>query len=179
MKKIFFIILMNLICISVFASFQFGLSLDLGSAQDLIDRTKGFNLNMDARIKLTNTFEARSVIGFTKNSTAQMTEIGAHLIYYPFENKGAFAGLSLIQFAFVNPQSILSENSISLNEVLIGWTVNTKSGFFIEPALSIRDPSGAFSDEYSLLKGAFPCYGSFRLHLNAGWKITMNKETVK
>lgn len=176
MKKFFLIITLCFLCTSVFASVQFGLGCDLGSVQDLADKSKGYNLSIDTRLKITKTFEVRALLGLVKNSSSSLTEAGAFLVYYPFESKGFFVGLSLIQLGFVQPQSILSDSSVSLNEVLLGWTINTKSGFYIEPELSIRDPSGAFSDEYSLLKGAFPCYTDFRIHLNAGWKITLNKE---
>ncbi len=179
MKKLFFILIMSLYCMSVFASFQVGSGLDLGTAQDFIVKSKGYSINGDVRIKLTDSFEARTVAGLTKNNSAQLIEIGVFAVYYPFVNRGMFAGLSLFQFGFVKPLSILSKNMVSLNEIILGWTINTKKGFYVEPSITIRDPSGAFSDEYSLLKGAFACYGTFRIHLNAGWKFTFDKETQK
>ena len=152
---------------ALFCSSKLGFALDFGTAQDPIFTPKSFQITGDFRFSLPDGFELRMPLGFTMNESANMLELGVMLAYYPWE-KGPFMGLSLFSVGFSNGNENL-ENLINLNEVLLGWTFNLGYGLILEPSLCIRDPSGTFSEEYSKLKGAFPCYTTFRFRLLFGW----------
>ena len=96
-----------------------------------------------------------------------MLEGGIDLVYYPWRT-GPFLALSVFRMGFTGGCSNL-ENMVNLNEVQIGWTFEFGPGLFVEPGLAVRDPSGTFSDEYSRLKGTFPCYTTFRGKLSFGY----------
>lgn len=179
MKKLLVLCLLLLCCTNVFAGIELGFALDTGTVQDFFIKNSSYNFSSDIRCRITPEFEARVPVGIVWKKEAKMFEAGLALIYYPFEKAGFFAGLSLIQFGFVRPENILSENTISLNEVLLGWTFRFNNGIFIEPAVSIRDPSGTFADEYSLLKGAFPCYKTVRAHLSVGYRFSILKNNFQ
>ena len=152
---------------TLFCSSKLGLSLDLGTAQDFILKKESFQATGDFRFSLPDGFELRLPLGFTKNGSSSLLEVGVMLNYYPWES-GPFMGLSLFAVGFSNGSEVL-ENLINLNEVLIGWTFKLGHGLLLEPSLCIRDPSGTFSEEYSRIKGTFPCYSTFRFRLSFGW----------
>lgn len=152
---------------ALFGSSKLGFSADLAVAQDFLLNRGNFQVTGDLRLSLPEGFELRLPLGFTKSTASQLVEVGVLLSYYPWET-GPFMGLSLFAVGFTNGSEVL-ENLINLNEVLIGWTFNFGPGLFIEPSLCIRDPSGTFSEEYSQLKGVFPCYSTFRFRLSFGW----------
>ena len=171
MKRIFLVLLALSLPFFLFASLSLALSADAGVLQDFAIRNSSYNFDIDARCKLTQAFEVRLPVGIVWNNNAKMFDLGLSLNYYPFDNLGLFVGLSLIQFGFVSPEGLLSKSTINLNEVSVGWTFETKSGLFAEPSILIRDPSGTFSDEYSMIKGAFPCYKNFRARIMCGYKF--------
>ncbi len=141
--------------------------MDFGTVQDPIFYKESFQVTGDFRFSLPDGFELRLPLGFTMNNSANLLEVGVMLAYYPWDT-GPFMGLSLFSVGFSNGSEVL-ENLINLNEVLVGWTFNLGYGLFLEPSLCIRDPSGTFSEEYSRIKGTFPCYTTFRFRLSFGW----------
>lgn len=160
---------------ALFCTSKLGFALDFATAQDPIFTPKSFQITGDFRCSLPDGFQLRLPLGFTLNTEASknskdkanLLELGVMLAYYPWET-GPFMGLSLFSVGFSNGSETL-ENMINLNEVLLGWTFNLGYGLFIEPSLCIRDPSGTFSEEYSKIKGTFPCYSTFRFRLSFGW----------
>jgi len=81
---------------------------------------------------------------------------------YPIENCGFNAGVNLIQAGYRQGRYF------ALNEIVAGWTVRFRDRYFAEPQIAIRDPSGAFKDEYAEILGIFPCYKNFRFRLLCG-----------
>ena len=160
-------LLLFLLIGALFCSNKLGFSLDFGTAQDPIFYKDSFQATGDFRFSLTDGFELRLPLGFTKKESASLMEASVMLTYYPWDT-GPFMGLSLFSVGFSNGSETL-ENLINLNEVLVGWTFAFAHGLFLEPALCIRDPSGTFSEEYSKIKGVFPCYTTFRFRLSFGW----------
>lgn len=175
---------------ALFCSNNLGLAFDCAVVQDFFLTKGSFQLSGDFRVFAFDGFELRLPVGFSYSAGASgtakgsssgssgvsssgaadgssMFELGAFLVYYPWET-GPFMGLSLFQVGVTNGEGLL-ENLVNLNEVLFGWTFDLGHGLFIEPALCIRDPSGTFQDEYSRIKGVFPCYGTFRFKLSFGW----------
>jgi len=152
---------------SVFCSGRMGFSADLASIQDIFLGDGSFQLSLDLRMMVSEEFQIRIPFAFTMNEASFLGESGIVLVYYPWA-EGPFMGLSVFQAGFSQGSDIL-DNMVNLNEVLIGWSFEFGPGLFVEPCLVIRDPSGTFSDEYSSLKGAFPCYTTFRGRLNIGW----------
>lgn len=152
---------------ALFCSNKLGFSLDFGIVQDPIFNKGSFQIDGDFRFSLPDGFELRLPLGITINGSSNLMEVGVMLAYYPWET-GPFMGLSLFAVGFSNGSEVL-ENLINLNEVLVGWTFNLGHGLVLEPSLCIRDPSGTFSEEYSQIKGAFPCYKVFRFRLSFGW----------
>lgn len=146
---------------------KLGFSLDFGAVQDPIFNKGSFQITGDFRFSLPDGFEVRLPLGFTKGGSSNLMEVGVMLTYYPWET-GPFMGLTLFAVGFSNGSEVL-ENLINLNEVLLGWTFNLGHGLILEPSLCVRDPSGTFSEEYSQLKGTFPCYKTFRFRLSFGW----------
>ena len=150
-----------------FCTGRAGFSADFASVQDIFLGKGSFQVDMDLRMMVSDEFQIRIPIAFTMNRTSFMIESGVSLVYYPWHT-GPFMGLSVFQFGFSHGSSNL-ENVVSLNEVMLGWSFEFGPGLFIEPGIVIRDPSGTFSDEYSRLKGEFPCYTTFRGRLAFGW----------
>ncbi len=185
-----FVIVGALFCVEP-CSNNLGFAFDCAVVQDFVLSKGSFQLSGDFRVFAFDGFQLRLPIGFACNygsggadvsgraggsgrggsrgsgSGGYMFEFGALLVYYPWE-KGPFMGLSLFQIGLTGDNSLL-ENLINLNEVVFGWTFDLGHGLLLEPSVSIRDPSGTFSDEYSKIKGVFPCYGTFRFRLSFGW----------
>lgn len=153
------------------ATGRMGFSADLASAQDLIlGRVMGrggFQVSMDLRTMVSEEFQIRIPLSLSMNKASFMGEIGVMLVYFPWET-GPFMGLSMLQIGLTRNCPDL-QNVVNLNEVIFGWSLEFGPGLFVEPAISIRDPSGTFTDEYSRLKGTFPCYTTFRARLGFGW----------
>ena len=150
-----------------FCSGRMGFSADLASVQDVFLGEGSFQIALDLRMMVSDEFQIRIPMAFSVNQDSFLGESGIVLVYYPWE-RGPFMGLSVFQVGFSNGCSTL-DNLVNLNEVILGWSLEFGPGLFVEPCLAIRDPSGTFSDEYSSLKGAFPCYTTFRGRLNFGW----------
>ncbi|HAN43564.1 MAG TPA: hypothetical protein DCP98_09100 [Sphaerochaeta sp.] len=162
--------LLMLCLISTFLAFgvgKMGFSADLAAVQDIFLGKGSFQVSLDFRTMLSEEFQIRIPLSCTINGTSFLGESGIVLVYYPWA-EGPFMGLSVFQAGFSQGSDTL-DNFVNLNEVLLGWTFEFGPGLFVEPCLAIRDPSGTFSDEYSRLKGAFPCYTTFRGRLSFGW----------
>ena len=171
MKKT--LIMVVVICVAlpagVFCSGKMGFSADLASAQDIFLGQDSYQVSMDFRTMVSDEFQIRIPLSVTFIRTSLMFEGALMLVYYPWHT-GPFLGLSVFQMGFTCRCPDL-ENLVNLNEVHIGWTFEFGPGLFVEPSLVVRDPSGTFSDEYSRLKGAFPCYTTFRGRLSFGWNF--------
>ena len=146
---------------------RLGAAVDLGVVQDIFLGGGSYNLAIDLRAMVTEDFQIRVPVTLVGNRRSFMEEVGLQLVYYPW-GRGPFFGISMFQIGFTQGSSEL-ERVINLNEVVLGWTFEFGPGLFVEPSLSIRDPSGTFSEEYSRIKGAFPCYTTFRARINFGW----------
>lgn len=173
MRKVSVILLVCLFMLPVFSSDavesygKLGVSVDLACVQDVILGGRDFNATMDLRAGLSDRFQVRVPVSATVNGSSMMLEAGLGLFYYPWSS-GPFLGLSLFQAGFTSGCADL-DNMVSLNEVSLGWTFRFGPGLFVEPSLVVRDPSGTFTDEYSSLKGTFPCYTTYRFRLQFGW----------
>lgn len=169
MKKT--LLLMAVLCLALpfgaFCSGRMGFSADLASAQDVFLGQGSYQVSVDLRTMVSDEFQIRIPLSSSFIGTSFMIEGGIMLVYYPWRT-GPFLALSVFQAGFTNGCGNL-ENMVNLNEVQIGWTFEFGPGLFIEPGISVRDPSGTFSDEYSRLKGTFPCYTTFRGKLSFGW----------
>ena len=165
------LILIIVICVALpagaFCSGKMGFSADLASAQDIFLGQGSYQISLDFRTMVSDEFQIRIPMGVTLIGTSFMAEGALMLVYYPWRT-GPFLALSVFQMGFTNQCPDL-ENLVNLNEVQIGWTFEFGPGLFVEPAIAVRDPSGTFSDEYSRLKGTFPCYTTFRGKLSFGW----------
>ncbi len=146
---------------------KIGFSADLGSAQDIFLGKGSFQVSFDLRANVSEAFQLRIPLAVSVSKASFLGEAGIMLVYFPWE-KGPFMGLSMLQIALTRNCPDL-QNLVNLNEVIFGWSFEFGPGLFVEPALSIRDPSGTFSDEYSLIKGTFPCYTTFRGRVSFGW----------
>lgn len=165
MKKILTLIVLLALCTVVSAFPQTGVAADIFSAQDLIIKKGSLQINADLRLKVSSDFEVRLPLTFTTNHNTWMADGALALVYYPLPVKLYF-GITAVQFGYYDA------SLLAMNEVFAGWTFDFRnSGFFLEPELCIRDPSATYTDEYSVLRGIFPSYGSFRIRLKAGWKF--------
>lgn len=165
------LIMLVIICVAlpagVFCSGKMGFSADLASVQDIFLGQNSYQVSLDFRTMVSDEFQIRIPMALTMNQASFLFESGVALVYYPWHT-GPFMGLSVFQFGFSKGSGNL-ENVISLNEVTVGWSFEFGPGLFVEPSIVIRDPSGTFSDEYSRIKGEFPCYTTFRARLLFGW----------
>lgn len=146
---------------------KMGLSADLASAQDILLGKGSYQISIDVRAMVSDEFQLRIPATLSMNKTSFLGEVGVMLVYYPW-GKGPFMGLSMFQVGLTRNCTDL-DNVVNLNEVVFGWSFGFGPGLFIEPSIVIRDPSGTFSDEYSKIKGSFPCYTTFRGRLAFGW----------
>ena len=153
--------------VGAFCSGRMGFGVDLASAQDIFLGQGSFQISMDIRTMVSDEFQIRIPAAVSFVNESLMFEGGIELVYYPWRT-GPFLALSVFQMGFTSGCGNL-ENMVNLNEVQIGWTFEFGPGLFVEPGLAVRDPSGMFSDEYSRLKGTFPCYTTFRGKLSFGY----------
>ncbi len=172
-----------ILCLSILlplqASVTAGAAVDAGLVQDFIFKTSSYNLAGDLRCSVTPSFEARVPFEYVWSSDGGLFDIGVALHYYPIEKIGLFCSVSLIQLGFSSPKNLLPMNEITLNEISLGYTYRLKNGFFVEPEIAIRDPSGTFSDEYDSLEEAFPCYGKIRARLKCGYSRRFEFKTKR
>ena len=169
MRKVLVTLIMILLCVfsSAFCMDRMGFGVDVASVQDIFLGHGSFQVDLDLRTMVSEEFQIRIPMAFTMNQASLFFESGVALAYYPWRT-GPFMSLSVFQFGFSGGSSNL-ENVVSLNEVSVGWSIEFGPGLFLEPSIIIRDPSGTFSDEYSRIKGEFPCYTTFRARLLFGW----------
>ncbi|MBR2281241.1 MAG: hypothetical protein IJ863_01310 [Spirochaetales bacterium] len=163
-------VLLMLCLFSTFLAYgvgKMGFSADLAAVQDIFLGKGSFQIGLDFRTMLSDEFQVRIPVACTVKEASFLVESGIMLVYYPWA-QGPFMGLSVFQAGFSQGSETL-DSLVNLNEVLLGWTFEFGPGLFVEPCLAIRDPSGTFSDEYSRLKGTFPCYTTFRGRLIFGW----------
>lgn len=161
---------------SVFALPPLAVCADIGTAQDVfISKTSG-QACIDARADMSREFQIRIPVNITFNRNgALMADAGLMLAAYPFGNPGFFAGMTVVQFGYQIGRTQLKNRMCALNEITAGWTFRIKERLIIEPSVSFRDPSASFQDEYSAVRGIFPCYTAVRFHVMIGWQITKEK----
>ncbi len=167
MRTFAIIVLLGLVLLVPAWCYSFGFAGDLLFVQDFIFGEGSNNIQLDLRAMVSDNFQLRIPVGLSLNRQSFMVETGFFVVYYPW-GTGPFMGLSVFQFGFTDGTDYL-DSMVNLNEVAVGWTFEFGPGLFVEPSLSIRDPSGTFSDEYSSIKGVFPCYTVFRGRLSFGW----------
>lgn len=166
-KAVLLIVLAIVLVPCVYSVSSIGFGLDAASAQDAAFGQGSVQLAGDLRATVSDEFQIRVPLALSMCDGSMLFEAGMQIVYYPWF-KGPFMSLSLFQLGFSSQCENL-DNIVNLNEVSIGWTFTFGPGIFVEPSLVVRDPSGTFSDEYSSLKGTFPCYTSFRGRLVVGW----------
>ena len=169
MRKTLIMLLMFCIILPAvaFCSGRMGFGADLASVQDVFLGQGSYQIAMDIRTMVSDEFQIRIPMAVSFAEESLMFEGGLSLVYYPWRT-GPFLALSVFQMGFTRGCGNL-ENMVNLNEVQIGWTFEFGPGLFVEPSMAVRDPSGTFTDEYSRLKGAFPCYTTFRGKLSFGY----------
>ena len=161
------VLLLLVLSAPLFCLPKVGFGADLAFAQDLLFGEGSLQLSADVRAMVSDVFQMRIPFALALNGQSFMGECGVMVIYYPWMT-GPFMGLSVFQMGFSHECPHLP-NLVNLNEVVVGWTFEFGPGLFVEPSLHVRDPSGTFSDEYSQIKGTFPCYTTFRAQLLFGW----------
>ena len=147
-----------------------GAAIDAATVQDVFLGDSSWHVSLDLRCPVAEDFELRLPVSFTFNGKAVLTESGMQLVYRPWEG-GLFMGLSLVQLGFLAGDTVAGATCTGLNEVFAGYTFRLSDGLVIEPSVTVRDPSGTYVEEYSLLKGEFPCYSRFRIRLSVGYQM--------
>ena len=139
---------------------------DTGTAQDIFISKTSYQAYLYTGFSMSEQFQLRVPMNFTfTNRGKMMFDAGLLLTAYPFEDLGFFAGMTIVQFG------TYMKKLYALNEVVAGWTFRIRNRFIIEPSVSFRDPSSTFKNEYSTVRGIFPCYTQIRVHLMLGWQI--------
>ena len=166
-RIVFITALVALALVPLAASGRLGVAADIASIQDIFLGKGSCQIEMDIRAMVSDEFQIRIPAVISMNKPSFLGEVGVMLVYFPWR-KGPFMGLSMFQIGLTYNCTDL-DNVVNLNEIILGWSFEFGPGLFIEPALVVRDPSGTFSDEYSQIKGSFPCYTTFRERLSFGW----------
>ncbi len=178
MKKLILLLALFTLCASLWAGLfdRTGLfgnldlqplfrSADAGVVQDYLFKSGSYQINADVRLDLSRIFQLRIPVNVTFKKGAWMADAGLMIAGYPIEDCGFNAGINLIQAAYRQGKYF------ALNELVAGWTINFRERCFIEPQIAVRDPSGAFKDEYAEILGIFPCYKNIRVRLLCGISI--------
>lgn len=165
MKKILTALVLLPACISLWADFSMppvSVAADAGVIQDYFLKTGSCQVNADVRMDISDIFQIRVPVNVTLKKGAWMADCGLMIAGYPVEGCGFNAGVNLLQAGYRQGKYF------ALNEIVAGWTFKFKDRFFAEPQIAVRDPSGAFKDEYAEILGIFPCYKNIRLRLLGG-----------
>jgi hypothetical protein len=166
-KTLIFIVVLALFCLPLAGAGRMGVCADTAVLQDAFLGKGSYQVMLDLRTMVSSEFQVRIPMSVVFSKTSYMFEVGVTLVCFPWET-GPFMGISMFQIGMTGKCPDL-ENLVNLNEVIVGWSFEFGPGLFVEPAVVIRDPSGTFSDEYSRIKGTFPCYTTFRGRLGFGW----------
>ncbi|MDD4011542.1 MAG: hypothetical protein PHI83_05310 [Sphaerochaetaceae bacterium] len=145
-----------------------GIAVDSSALVDLFRMDKGVQLDIEARCTITEDFSIRMPLVFTFSSTSFLFDSGLFLVYYPWLT-GPFAGFSMLQYGVTD--SLGSYRILALSEILVGYTLNLDQHWFLEASLTLRDPAGAYEEEYSLIKGVLPVYSTNRIRLLCGYEF--------
>ena len=169
MKKIITVIVLSIIALNCFCMSipDLSFSIDGAFVQDFLFGEGSVQVTTDFGAQFSDEFQLRVPLSVTIFNNSYLEEVGLNLVYYPW-NKGPFMGLTLFHVGFAQGTMELP-NMIGLNEIILGWTLLLPYGFFVAPTMVIRDPSGTFGSEYSSIKGAFPCYSTYRFRLSCGY----------
>lgn len=165
MKKILTVSLLMLAGLFLWADFSMpplSIAADAGIIQDYFLKTGSWQANADVRMDISDIFQVRVPVNVTLKKGAWMADLGLMIAGYPVEGCGFNAGVNLLQAGYRQGKYF------ALNEIVAGWTFKIKDRFFAEPQIAVRDPSGAFKDEYAEILGIFPCYKNIRLRLLGG-----------
>jgi len=150
----------------VFALPHVSVCADAGIVQDLFISKTSYQESLYAGFSMSDQFQLRVPVNLTfTNRGRLMFDAGLLLTAYPFEDLGFFAGMTIVQFGTYR------KKLYAMNEVVAGWTFRIRDRFLIETSVSFRDPSSTFTNEYSTVRGIFPCYTQIRVHLMLGWQI--------
>lgn len=168
------VLVMLMLVFSIFSLFAFppvAVCADTGIVQDAFISKKSFQETLDVRVSMSKQFQLRLPVNVTFNTKkAVMIDAGLLLTAYPFTDYGFFAGMTIVQFG------VFKKKMYALNELTVGWTFKIKDRLIIEPSVSVRDPSSTFTNEYSTVRGVFPCYTQIRVHLMIGWQIVKEEK---
>lgn len=164
MRKTLLVIVLACLSFFIWADKQLGFGFDALFLQDFAFNKTAVQLNLDGRLRFAESYEIRIPVTVSVKQTSRMIDTGIYAICYPY--KGLFFGVSVFEIANFN------QNPMILNEIIAGWNFPINEKFFIEPSLVIKDPTGTYSNEYSTIRGVYPCYKTFRVRLTAG--ITFN-----
>lgn len=125
------------------------------------------------RLHLDEEFSLRIPLSLTSDllyNEARLWETGLFLDYHPFGN-GAYLSVSLLQIGIFSGADKPEGGILYLNEVAFGYTWRIGKALYLEPRLSVRDPSGVFEDEYELVSRTFPDRSKFRFSVLFGWEF--------
>ena len=125
------------------------------------------------RLHLDEEFSLRIPLSLTSDllyNEARLCETALFLDYHPFGN-GASLSVSLLQIGIFSGADKPEGGILYLNEVAFGYTWRIGKALYLEPRLSVRDPSGVFEDEYELVSRTFPDRSKFRFSVLFGWEF--------
>ena len=156
---------------------RFSLDFDSAFAADLVfARSTQFCLG--AELRLDRELSLRLVQTACVAGKEVFAESGLFLVYHPY-GTGPFVSLSLLHFGFEVGQKLLSQSLFSLNEVSLGWVWSFDEHLCLRAEAVFRDPSGAFREEYSIIRSGYRDYGTFRVRLALGWILLREEEDEK
>jgi hypothetical protein len=107
-----------------------------------------------------------------------LADFGLFLDYRPLES-GPFLSFSLAQLGMFFGRDSPRNVWLCLNEAAVGYTWRFASGWFLEPRVIVRDPTGTFEKEYEEIRDVFPEYSRFRFSLSLGWECPVSDSTRK
>lgn len=166
MKKVFSLICVSLVCLTIWASKEFSASFDCMFLQDFARNKSAIQLNADTRFTFDTNYQIRVPLTVSIKQTGYFVDTGIYAVCYPY--KGLFFGVSVFETGFTLKNANSTKKTMVLNEIMAGWKFDIKNGWFVEPTLVIKDPTGTYSNEYAQLKGLFPCYRTYRLRVSVG-----------
>lgn len=173
MKKLLSVMALVLTLSSVGASegSSLSLSLDLRALDALVVST--LQAKAEVKLHLNDEFTLRIPLALTSDllyNDVRLWEFGLLFDYHPFKG-GLYLSVSLLQMGVFRGFDKPEESILYLNEVAFGYTWYMTKNFYLEPRLTICDPSGVFESEYALVMASFADRSTFRISLLFGWEF--------
>ena len=138
-------------------------------------------VRLEAGIGIDEGFALRIPLSWVKilsSRDVSYFDLGLFLDYHPFEN-GFFISLGVAQGAFFLGRDRPQEDRCFLNEIAVGYRWDFSRHWFLEPKLQIRDPSGMFSKEMTMMKDVMGEYPLVRFSLLVGMGMETGKKKGK